>query len=96
MAAAGTAEAMMPRRAPRPRSSRGRDASYPYVVTIPAVASEPGSRLAEIDQAARSVSAGRCGRWTSGTPERLHVGFNEAAHRDAFVLWLTLSGIDFG
>jgi len=63
---------------------------------IPAAAPSLRSRLAEIDQQARSVSAGRCGRWTSEAPARLYVGFNEASHRDAFVLWLTLSGIDFG
>ena len=51
-------------------------------------------RVAEIDAEARRVSAGRCGRWTS--PGKLHVGFAEAAHRDAFVLWLSLSGIECG
>jgi hypothetical protein len=48
----------------------------------------------EIDAQARRVSAGRCGRWTS--PGKLHVGFVEAAHRDAFALWLTMSGFDVG
>lgn len=54
----------------------------------------PVERVAEIDGEARRLSAGRCGRWTS--PGKLHVGFGEAAHRDAFVLWLSLSGIECG
>jgi hypothetical protein len=55
---------------------------------------QPAERVAEIDAEARRISAGRCGRWTS--PDKLHVGFVEAPHRDAFVLWLTLSGIELG
>jgi hypothetical protein len=76
-------------------STRGtRTGSYPHVVTI--TASAAAARVGEADQQARQIAAGRCGRWTSKAPERLHYGFHEAAHRDAFVLWLTLSGIDFG
>lgn len=76
-------------------AARGnRAASYPYVVTIP-MPSEP-LRIAEIDRQAQSIAAGRCGRWTSKAPDRLHVGFHEAAHRDAFVLWLAMSGIETG
>ena len=83
----------MARRAPAGRSARTRAASYAHVVSLPM---PPAERVGEIDAEARRVSAGRCGRWTSAAPERLHVGFTEAAHRDAFVLWLTLSGIEFG
>lgn len=86
----------MARRAPAARSSATRAASYPLVVNIPVPSGGLGPRLTEIDQEARRIAAGRCGRWTSKAPERLHVGFNEAAQRDAFVLWLTLSGIEFG
>ncbi len=79
----------MPRRAPAGRKAGTRAASYAHVVSLPM---QPAERVMEIDAEARRVSAGRCGRWTS--PGRLHVGFTEAAHRDAFVLWLTLAGID--
>ena len=81
----------MARRAPAGRRAGTRAASYAHVVTMP---TPPVERVAEIDAEARRVSAGRCGRWTS--PGKLHVGFAEAAHRDAFVLWLTLSGIECG
>jgi hypothetical protein len=70
-----------------------RAASYAHVVSMPM---PPVERIAAIDAEARRVSAGRCGRWTSKAPDKLHVGFTEAAHRDAFVLWLTLSGIETG
>lgn len=80
----------MARRAPAGRKAT-RDASYAFVVTL---AMQPSERVAEIDAQARRVSAGRCGRWISAG--KLHVGFAEAPHRDAFVLWLTLSEIDFG
>ncbi len=77
----------MARRAPAARKA-ARAASYAHVVTLPM---QPPARVAEIDAEARRVSAGRCGRWTS--PGKLHVGFAEAAHRDAFALWLTMSGL---
>jgi hypothetical protein len=81
----------MGRRAPAGRKAGTRSASYAHVVTLP---TQPAERVVEIDAEARRISAGRCGRWTS--PDKLHVGFVEAAHRDTFVLWLTLSGIEFG
>lgn len=81
----------MARRAPAGRRAGTRAASYAHVVSLPM---QPHERVAEIDASARGVSAGRCGRWTS--PGKLHVGFAEAAHRDAFVLWLAMSGIDVG
>ena len=81
----------MARRAPAGRSARTRAATYAHVVTLP---SQPAERVVEMDREARRIAAGRCGRWSS--PGKLHVGFVEAAHRDAFVLWLTLSGIEFG
>ena len=81
----------MPRRAPAGRTAGTRAASYAHVVTLPM---PPTERVAAIDAEARRISAGRCGRWTS--PGKLHVGFAEAAHRDAFVLWLTLPGIECG
>ena len=81
----------MARRAPAGRKAGTRAASYAHVVSLPL---QPAERVAEIDAEARRVSAGRCGRWTS--LDKLHVGFVEASHRDAFVLWLTLSGIENG
>lgn len=75
-------------RARNPRSTRTRGAPYAHVVTMPM---PPAERVAEIDAEALRISAGRCGRWTS--PGKLHVGFAEAAHRDVFVLWLTMSGL---
>ncbi|MGE3650948.1 MAG: hypothetical protein AB7G10_21635 [Reyranellaceae bacterium] len=81
----------MARRAAAGRRAGTRAASWAHVVTMPM---PPVERVAEIDAEARRVSAGRCGRWTS--PGKLHVGFAEAAHRDAFVLWLSLSGIECG
>jgi hypothetical protein len=81
----------MARRAPAGRKAGTRAASYPHVVSLPLQSAE---RVREIDAEARRISAGRCGRWT--VPDKLHVGFVEAAHRDAFALWLTMSGIDFG
>jgi hypothetical protein len=74
----------------RARRSAGRcAASHAFVVELPTPLAE---RVAEIDAEARRVSAGRCGRWR--TPGKLHIGFAEAAHRDAFVLWLTMSGLE--
>ena len=75
----------MARRAPAGRKAATPAATYSHVVSLPMPVAE---RVAEIDAEARRVSAGRCGRWT--TPGTLHVGFAEATHRDAFVLWLTL------
>lgn len=82
---------MATRRAPSSRSAATRAAIYAHVVTMPM---PPAELVAEIDGEARRIAVGRCGRWTS--PNRLHVGFVEASHRDTFVLWLTLSGIEFG
>ncbi len=81
----------MARRAPAGRTAATRTATYAHVVSLP---TQAAGRVAEIDAEARRISAGRCGRWSS--PGTLHVGFAEAAHRDAFVLWLTLSGIECG
>ncbi|MBX3503665.1 MAG: hypothetical protein KF889_29840 [Alphaproteobacteria bacterium] len=80
----------MARRAPAGRKL-ARDATYAHVVTLPM---QPPGCVAEIDAEARRIAAGRCGRWTSSG--RLHVGFAEAAHRDAFVLWLAVAGIETG
>lgn len=80
----------MTRRARIGRPAGLRAASYGFVVNLPM---QPAERVAEIDAEARRISGGRCGRWTA--PDKLHIGFVEAAHRDAFVLWLTLSGIAF-
>ena len=78
----------MARRALAGRSASRHAASYAYVVSLP---TPPAERVAAIDAEARRVSAGRCGRWTSAG--KLHVGFAESAHRDAFVLWLTMTGL---
>jgi hypothetical protein len=84
----------MARRAPSGRSSAARTAIYAHVVTVPLPSEGLGPWVTEIDREAQRIAAGRCGRWTS--PGHLHVGFSEAAHRDAFVLWLAMSGIECG
>ena len=78
----------------RATARAGRTGSHPHIVTLALPPDGLALDLGEIDREARRISAGRCGRWTS--PGKLHVGFAEPAHRDAFVLWLTMSGVECG